>query len=71
MSWIYFLKRCSVDYLKFYALWYTYTTLRFDNNISVEIVSKLLWYESINISFNIYSCNEGVEIEGCGYFEFG
>lgn len=54
-SWIYFLKRCKVDHLKFHALRHTYATLQFENNIRIETVSKLLGHASIEITSNIYT----------------
>lgn len=54
-SWIYFLKRCKVDHLKFHALRHTYATLQFENNIRIETVSKLLGHANIEITSNIYT----------------
>lgn len=54
-SWIYFLKRCKVDHLKFHALRHTYATLQFENNIRIETVSKLLGHASIEITSNTYT----------------
>jgi integrase len=54
-SWIYFLKRCKVDHLKFHALRHTYATLQFENDIPLKTVSKLLGHASIEITANTYT----------------
>lgn len=54
-SWIYFLKRCNVNHLKFHALRHTYATLQFENNIRIETVSKLLGHSTIEMTANIYT----------------
>ncbi len=54
-SWIYFLKRCKVNHLKFHALRHTYATLQFENNIRIETVSKLLGHANIEMTSNIYT----------------
>lgn len=54
-SWIYFLKRCKVDHLKFHALRHTYATLQFENSIPLKTVSKLLGHASIEITANTYT----------------
>ena len=54
-SWIYFLKRCKVDHLKFHALRHTYATLQFENEIPLKTVSNLLGHASIEITANTYT----------------
>ncbi|MBZ0313337.1 tyrosine-type recombinase/integrase [Clostridium butyricum] len=54
-SWIYFLKRCKVNHLKFHALRHTYATLQFENNIRIETVSKLLGHSTIEMTANTYT----------------
>ncbi|WP_252244043.1 site-specific integrase [Clostridium sp. ZBS14] len=54
-SWIYFLKRCKVNHLKFHALRHTYATLQFENDIQLKTVSNLLGHANIEMTANVYT----------------